>query len=51
MDGVTEGNYWYDQGNHEYVWTDGQGGFIPTNDANLDPNIGSDRSWRLADRA
>jgi len=50
-----EGNYWYDQGNHEYVWTDGQGGFIPTNDANLDPNldpnIGSDRSWRLAERA
>jgi hypothetical protein len=46
-----EGNYWYDQGNHQYVWTDGQGQFIPTDDPNLDPNIGSDRSWTLANRA
>jgi len=46
-----EGNYWYDQGTHDYVWTDGQGQFIPTDDPNLDPNVGSDRTWTLARRA
>ncbi len=46
-----EGNYWYDDGTHDYVWTDGQGGFVPTDDPNFDPNINSDRSWSLAKRA
>ncbi|CAN5757553.1 hypothetical protein BH10ACT1_BH10ACT1_31040 [soil metagenome] len=46
-----EGNYWYDDGSHEYVWTDGQGGFTATDDPNHDPNIGSDRSWTIAERA
>jgi hypothetical protein len=30
------------------VWTDGQGGWIPTDDPNLDPNVGSNRTWTLA---
>lgn len=42
------GNHYYDTGQHAWVWTDGQGNFLPTNDPNLDPNIGSDRSWTLA---
>ncbi len=45
------GNYHYDQGNHDWVWTDGQGNFFGTNDPNADPNLGSDRSWTLAKRA
>lgn len=46
-----EGNYHYDDGTHEYVWTDGQGNFVPTDDPNHDPNIGSDRTWTLAEHA
>ena len=43
-----EGNYYYNYNHHEYVWTDGQGQFQGTDDPNLDPNIGSDRTWTLA---
>lgn len=42
------GNYHYDTGNHDWVWTDGQGNFYGTNNPNEDPNRGSDRSWTLA---
>ncbi len=45
------GNYHYDHGFHEWVWTDQQGTFIPTNDPNYDPNLGSDRTWILAKKA
>jgi hypothetical protein len=45
------GNYHYDYGHHDWVWTDGQGNFVPTNDPNYDPNLGSDRSWTLAKKA
>lgn len=43
-----QGNYHYDDGQHDWVWTDGQGNFIPSNDPNYDPNPGSDRTWSLA---
>lgn len=43
-----EGNFHYESGNYQYVWTDGQGGWQPTNDPNFDPNIGSNASWTLA---
>jgi len=45
------GNYHYDHGQHQWVWTDSQGNFIPSNDANFDPNLGSDRTWTLAKKA
>ena len=38
------GNYHYDYGHHEYVWTDNQGNF-QGGDATFDPNLGSDRTW------
>lgn len=46
-----QGNYYYDYGQHDWVWTDGQGNFIPSNDPNFDPNPGSHRTWTLAKRA
>jgi hypothetical protein len=42
------GNYHYEHGQHQWVWTDGQGGWIPTNDPNFDPNVGSSHTWTLA---
>jgi hypothetical protein len=42
------GNYHYEHGHHQWVWTDGQGGWVPTNDPNFDPNVGSSRTWTLA---
>ena len=46
-----QGNYHYDYGNHDWVWTDGQGNFYGTNNPNEDPNLGADRSWTLAKKA
>jgi hypothetical protein len=34
-------------GYHNYVWTDGQQGYQYSDDANFDPNVGSDRTWTL----
>lgn len=45
------GNYHYDHGHHEVVWTDGQGNYIPTNDVNYDPNINSNQTWYRAQKA
>ncbi|MBS1792230.1 MAG: hypothetical protein JSS81_00160 [Acidobacteria bacterium] len=45
------GNNYYDYGHHQYVWTDGQGGFYGTDDPNEDPNLGSDRNWTPARKA
>lgn len=42
------GNYYYDDGQHQYVWTDGQGEFKSTNDPHYNPNIGSNRNWTQA---
>ena len=42
------GNYHYETGHPEYVWTDNQGSFQSTDDPNYDPNINSDRNWVLA---
>lgn len=38
-------------GYHDYMWGDGQGNYIPTNDANFNPNINADRNWGLIDKA
>jgi hypothetical protein len=46
-----QGNYHYDYGNHDWVWTDGQGNFFYTNNPNEDPNLGSNRTWSLAKKA
>lgn len=46
------GNPQYDYGHHQYVWTDGKGGWIPTDDAsynpNSDPAVASNGHWVLA---
>ena len=34
-------------GYHDYVWTNKQEEYIATDDANLDPNIGSNQDWVL----
>jgi hypothetical protein len=34
-------------GYHDYVWTDGQGSYQYSNDANFDPNIGASTNWTL----
>lgn len=34
-------------GYHDYVWTNKQEEYIPTNDPNFDPNIGSNQNWVL----
>ncbi len=34
-------------GYHDYVWTNKQEEYIPTNDPNFDPNIGSNQDWVL----
>jgi hypothetical protein len=45
------GNYHYDHGHHETMWTDGQGNFVG-GDLSFDPNqLGSDRTWTRAERA
>lgn len=34
-------------GYHNYMWSDGQGNYSPSNDPNFNPNINSDRTWTL----
>jgi hypothetical protein len=34
-------------GYHDYVWTNQREEYIPTNDANFDPNVGSNENWVL----
>lgn len=42
------GNPHYDYSHAQYVYTDGQGGWLYTDDTNIDPNMNSDRTWTLA---
>ncbi len=37
-------------GYNQYVWTDGQGKYQYSNDANFDPNIGGTQSWTLMEK-
>ncbi len=39
------GNYHYEHGYNQYVWTDNQGNFQSAPDPTFDPNINSDRNW------
>jgi hypothetical protein len=52
--GITyEDPYWGEsqQSNlYDYVWTDGQGNYQPTNDASYDPNVGATTNWQLMQR-
>ena len=34
-------------GYHQYVWTNGQGEYQYSNDANFDPNLGAGQNWSL----
>ena len=36
---------------HKYYWTDGQGGFVGTDDPSANPNTGSTGDWRKMERA
>lgn len=46
------GNPYHDYGHHQQVWTDGKGGWIPSNNASYDPNsdpdVSSNGHWTLA---
>jgi hypothetical protein len=44
------GNYHYEQGSPEYVWTDGQGSFYSTNDPTDNPNQHRNGNWVPAQR-
>ncbi len=39
------GNYHYEYGYNQYVWTDNQGNFQSAPDPNFDPNVNADRTW------
>jgi len=47
---TVEDPYWGESqqdGNYSYHWTDGTGGYRPSNDPNFDPNLTSPGSWSL----
>lgn len=44
------GNPHHDYSYAQYVYTDGQGGWLYTDDPNFDPNVDSDRTWKPATR-